>query len=244
MQWYDVAHTCTISGLFLIFPFFTWGTLLFFHTFFVSVLCLPFKLQQSSSMQKPIKDSLACINESYTRWCKSWITHWERLYVGWLCLGVSMGPSVLLQVQCIYNLTEGQNSVISLVLFSSGSCEGKIAELHLPTLLLFKLIAEAVKPSWGFLSTSWHPPRAPKHDGWESWRAWIFRGQWEKKLGCCCLLRTLGCSRRIVCCFCNTAAGQWAGNPAKMKSVFVSGTASTDHCPLAVNELTLCFNQN
>lgn len=43
---------------------------------------------------------------------------------------------------------------------------------------------------------------------------------------------------------CNVAAGQWAGNPAKMKSVIVSGTASMDQCPLAVNELTLCFNQN
>lgn len=31
---------------------------------------------------------------------------------------------------------------------------------------------------------------------------------------------------------CNVAAGQWAGNPAKMKSVIVSGTASMDQCPL------------
>lgn len=102
-----------------------------------------------------------------------------------------------------------------------------------------------LKPWQGFLRTSWHPPRPPKHDGWESWVAWTTWGQKKKKRSWaadvyektwlppwnCLLLR-------------NTAASQWTGNPAKMKSVFVSETASVDRCPLAVNELTLCFNQN
>lgn len=43
---------------------------------------------------------------------------------------------------------------------------------------------------------------------------------------------------------CNTATSQWAGNAAKMKSVFVSAAASMGHCPLAVNELTLYLSQN
>lgn len=61
----------------------------------------------------------------------------------------------------------------------------------------------AVKPSQGFLRTSWHPPRPPKHDGWESWRVWIIWGQWKKReeAGPLLCMRTLGCSHRIVCCF-------------------------------------------
>lgn len=63
-----------------------------------------------------------------------------------------------------------------------------------------------------------------------NWDAVAYEGTWLQPWNCLLL--------------CNAAASQWAGNPAKMKSVFVSGTASTDGCPLAVNELTLCFNQN
>lgn len=99
--------------------------------------------------------------------------------MGWLCLGVSMGLCVLLQDLCRaahplkQNLIERRNSVMSPVLYLSGRHEGKIAELHLPTLLLFQLMVGAVKPSQGSLGTSWHPPRPLKHDGWESWRVWI-----------------------------------------------------------------------
>lgn len=42
---------------------------------------------------------------------------------------------------------------------------------------------------------------------------------------------------------CNTAADQWAGKPAKMKSESVSATAYTAHWLLAAYELTLCFSQ-
>lgn len=86
------------------------------------------------------------------------------------------------------NLIEGHSSVILLVLFLSGRRVGKIAELHLPTLLLFQLMVGAVKPSQGFHRTSWHPPRPPKHDGWESWGVDYRRSVKKKKtLGCCCL---------------------------------------------------------
>lgn len=98
---------------------------------------------------------------------------------------------------------------------------------------------------------TWHPPRPPKHDGWQCWRVWITWGQLGEKKP-----KKKKRHQAPVFCedtwlqpwncllLCNTAADQRAGNPAKMKSVFVSETASTDHCPLTVNELTLCFNQN
>lgn len=94
---------------------------------------------------------------------------------------------------------------MSLVLFLSGRHEGKIAELHFPTLLLFQLMVGAVKPSRGFHTTSWHPPRPPKHDGWESWSVDYMRSV-EKKgkkkdPGLLLSMRTLGCNHGIVCCF-------------------------------------------
>lgn len=54
----------------------------------------------------------------------------------------------------------------------------------------------------------------------------------------------ISCSHENICCFVTHQGYQWAGIPAKTKSVFLSETASMDQCPLAVTELTLCSNQN
>lgn len=147
----------------------------------VSILYLLLKPQHSWCMWKSIKESPVCINVSH--WCESRIAHRKWLD---MCLGVSVGLCVSPQAQSrtvtssmlgSNTLIDGHKSVMSLMLFLSGRHEGKIAELHLPALLLFRLMLGAVKPSRGFFRTSWHPPRPPKHDGWESWRAWLIWGQ-------------------------------------------------------------------
>lgn len=147
------------------------------------------------------------------------------------------------------NLIDG-HAVMSLVLFLSGRHEREDCWLHLPTLLLCysNWWLELWSRDRAFSERQWHQPRPAKQDGWESWRAWLIWGRLKKKkkeerswAAVVCedtWLQTWNCLLP-----CNIAASQWAGNPAKMKSMFVYGTASTDHCPLAVNELTLCFNQ-
>lgn len=196
--------------------------------------------------------SVTCVNVSHMHWCKSCTAHGRLLDTPWLCymyagrLYPLLGSSKSEQ--------SAHKHVICGLFFLSRRHEREDHGLHLPTVFGFQLMVGATKAWRGFLWTSWHQPRPTKQDGWGILESAVYMKSVKKKKKDRNKERKNKAGAAVVCedtwlqpwnCLlpCNIAAGQWAGTPAKMKSIFVYVPASADHCPLAVNELTLCFNQ-